>query len=588
MLKRVVLWGVLALLAAGCQRSEEIPPERVVLITIDTLRADRVGCYGSQHTRTPEIDTLAAQGVRFDAAISPAPLTLPAHASLMTALDPPRHGVRHNSIHRLGAGPATLAEQLRGAGFATAAFVGALVLDARFGLARGFDVYDDRMERRSSATVGYAERRGDSVVDAALHWLGSAPERFFLWVHLYDPHTRYDPPPGFAAAYPTDPYAGEIAFADAQFGRLLAGIRSRWGASGLLVALTSDHGESLFEHGEPTHSYTVYDATQRVPLLLAGAGLPEGAVYESQVRLVDVAPTLLSAAGADPIPDADGRDLAPLVRGHERDDRTAYVETLATHFDFGWSPLLGIRTGRYKYVRAPRAELYDLLEDPEETNNLASEQPERVTRLEAALAHRLERSRPSEIVEIDPADRARLRSLGYVVPTGGAVLADAAGDGPDPKDEIALLGRMLRAETLMNRGRAAEALDELRTAQSPGPALAALRAAIAYNAGEAELAAREARRVLDAEPGRLDMRIVLARALEAGDDAAAARAVFESVVALDSEHVMAWQGIARTAGRLGDTRSAEAARAKTRDLHVSPSGDTGHRGPTPGTAAPHP
>lgn len=222
-LQRTALWGVLVLLASGCQRSGAILPDRVVLVTIDTLRADRVGCYGSEGTRTLEIDTLAAGGVRFAAAISPAPLTLPAHASLLTALEPPRHGVRHNSIHRLGARPATLAEQLRAAGFETAAFVGALVLDSRFGLARGFEVYDDRMERRSAATVGYAERRGDHVVDAALRWLETAPDRFFLWLHLYDPHTRYDPPPGFAVAYPGDPYAGEIAFADAQVGRLLGG-----------------------------------------------------------------------------------------------------------------------------------------------------------------------------------------------------------------------------------------------------------------------------------------------------------------------------------------------------------------------------
>jgi arylsulfatase A-like enzyme len=583
-----VRWGVLVLLATGCQRSEGILPDRVVLVTIDTLRADRVGCYGSERTRTPEIDTLAAGGVRFAAAISPAPLTLPAHASLLTALEPPRHGVRHNSIHRLGAGPATLAEQLRAAGFETAAFVGALVLDSRFGLARGFDVYDDRMERRSAATVGYAERRGDRVVDAALRWLETAPDRFFLWLHLYDPHTRYDPPPGFAVAYPGDPYAGEIAFADAQVGRLLGGIRSRWGSSGLLVALTSDHGESLFEHGEPTHSYTLYEATQRVPLVLAGAGLPEGVVFESPVGLVDVAPTLLAASGAAPIPDADGRDLGPLVRGNEREERFAYMETLATRFDFGWSPLFGIRTRRYKYVRAPRAELYDLLEDPAETINLASGQPERVARLEAFLARRLERSRPSEPIELLPADRARLRSLGYVVPTAGIEPVRAAADGPDPKDEIGLLGRMLRAEELMDRGRAAEALAVLRGAQSPGPALAALRAAIAYNAGDPELAAREARRVLDVEPGRVDVRIVLARALEAVGDAATARAVFDSVVALDPEHVLAWQGVARTAEQLGDESGAEAARARTRDLLASEPRDALRSGSASGTAEPRP
>ena len=217
-----LVFGLFVVLLAiqGCHRGAELPPDRVVLVTIDTLRADHVGSYGAAHAHTPHLDTIAAEGVRFDVAISPAPLTLPSHASLMTALDPPDHGVRHNAIHRLGDGIPTLAEHLRAAGYATAAFVGALVLDGRFGLARGFDVYDDAMAGRVSARVGFAERPADRVVDAALAWLDGAPDRFFLWVHFYDPHATYKPPPGFASAFASRPYAGEIAFADAQLGRL--------------------------------------------------------------------------------------------------------------------------------------------------------------------------------------------------------------------------------------------------------------------------------------------------------------------------------------------------------------------------------
>lgn len=300
----------------GCGATRREVTERVVLVTIDTLRADRLGCYGAEGAHTPNVDTLAASGVRFETAISRVPLTLPAHASLMTALDPPQHGVRHNSIHRLADDLPTLAESLRGSGFATAAFVGALVLDRRFGLARGFDVYDDDVGRMSSPTVGYAERIASEVVDAALGWLDSAPPRFFLWVHFYDPHLLYAPPPGFAAAFASDRYAGEIAFVDHELGRLLAGIEARFGPAGRLVVVTSDHGESLGEHGERTHAYGVYDATQRVPLILSGAGWPKGQVVETPVRLVDVAPTLLAAVGARP--PARGRGSGPRPAGRRK------------------------------------------------------------------------------------------------------------------------------------------------------------------------------------------------------------------------------------------------------------------------------
>jgi arylsulfatase A-like enzyme len=333
------IWAALALVALACGR----PPERVVLISIDTLRADHVGAYGASRAHTPTLDELAARGVRFEHAFSPAPITLPAHASLLTGLEPPQHGVRGNGAFRLPEEALTLAEALRAAGFATAAFVGAFVLDRQYGLAQGFDAYDDRMtSRRAAGATGFAERRADAVVDAALAWLATAPERFFLFVHLYDPHANYDPPPGFRAAFPRHPYAGEIAFADAQLARLLAGIRERWPDDRTLVVATSDHGESLGEHGEATHAYTLYDATQRVPLLLAGPGLPRGAVASPVVRLVDVTPTILALAGLDAPPGSPGRDLRGALSGSEHEPRAAYMETLATQLDFGWSPLRAV------------------------------------------------------------------------------------------------------------------------------------------------------------------------------------------------------------------------------------------------------
>ena len=247
---------------------------------------------------------------------------------------------------RLPADVPTLAEQLRAAGFATAAFVGSLALDRRFGLDRGFGHYGDRMSARRSHKAPVAERSASEVVDAALAWLETAPDRFFLWVHLYDPHRDYDPPKAFLDVFPADAYAGEIAFADAEAGRLIDALRARWGRADTLVAMTSDHGESLGEHGESAHGYGIYDATQRIPLVISAPGLPPGLVVNAPVRLVDVAPTILALAAARALPDTSGRDLRPVWEGVEPTGRVAYLETLATRHDLGWSPLFGVPRGR--------------------------------------------------------------------------------------------------------------------------------------------------------------------------------------------------------------------------------------------------
>ncbi len=510
------VWGFALVLLLGCASEPAAGPERIVLITVDTLRADHLGCYGAASAHTPHLDTLAARGVRFEAALSPAPLTLPAHASLMTGVDPPQHGVRHNSIHRLGSQLPTLAEGLRGAGYATAAFVGALVLDARFGLDRGFDIYDDQTSGRVSGSTGYAERRADAVVDAALAWLDSAPDRFFLWVHFYDAHAAYAPPPGFASAFPGEPYAGEIAFVDAEIGRLLSAIDTRFGSRGLLVVATADHGESLGEHGEPAHSHTLYEATQRIPLLLAGAGLPAGHVAPGPASLIDIAPTLLAWVGAPPLPTARGSDLRIVMRGAQLAERPIYMETLATQFDFGWSPLLALRVGRFKFVRAPRPELYDLISDPDETRNLAGEQPERLARMDAQLDAWSQATLASTSASVPAGDRARLRSLGYVVPEDvSPEISWGRVGGPDPKDRIGLLDELAHAQEEIQTGRPAEALARLDALTEGGAHVVLLRAAAALASGDARRAEREAQAVLDAEPARTDARILVARALDA-------------------------------------------------------------------------
>ena len=542
-----------------------------MLVTIDTLRADRLGCYGAERAHTPTVDTLAASGVRFETAISPAPLTLPAHASLMTGLDPPQHGVRHNSIHRLPDGLPTLAESMRAAGFRTAAFVGAVVLDRRFGLARGFDAYDDEGHRWSSPTVGYSERTADAVVDAALAWLASAPPRFFLWVHFYDPHARYAPPPGFAAAFASDRYAGEIAFVDRELGRLLDGIDARFGRSGRLVVLASDHGESLGEHGEQTHAYGIYDATQHIPLILSGVGLPAGRVVTAPVRLIDVAPTLLAAVGAPPLPGAAGRDLAPLIAAPGTDvaaeGEPAYLETMATQLDYGWSPLLGLRTRAFKYVRAPRPELYDLAADPDELHDLAAARPEMVERFDALLEQRLGRAAAGSVgVELSESERASLRSLGYVVPEGGDGGRLERRAGPDPKDEIALLRRVAEAEGLAETGHLAEGLALLDELDDPPPHVRILRASLRQNAGQSARAVEDARRAVAVEPRRVDARLILAVALEAEGEVAEARSAFEAALRFEPRSLQAWRGLMRTADRMGDDAAAERARLRVEAL----------------------
>ncbi len=543
----------------GCTAGPAAGPPRIVLITVDTLRADHLGCYGSATAHTPNIDTLAARGVRFETALSPAPLTLPAHASLMTGVDPPQHGVRHNSIHRLGPELPTLAEGLRGAGYATAAFVGALVLDSRFGLGRGFDVYDDRTSGRVSGATGYAERPADAVVSGALAWLETAPERYFLWLHFYDAHADYAAPPGFASAFASDPYAGEIAFVDAEVGRLLAAIDAGPGSEAALAIVTADHGESLGEHGEPTHSHTVYEATQRIPLILAGAGLPAGRVAPGPASLIDIAPTLLAWVGAAPLPLARGRDLRVVMRAAELAQRPIYMETLATQFDFGWSPLLALRAGRFKLVRAPRPELYDVFEDPGETRNLALEQPERLARLDAQLdawdAGRVASTRANVPAE----ERARLRELGYVVPENVAAgVSWGRVGGPDPKDRIGLLEQLSLAQAEIQGGRADEALARLDALVEDGTHVALQRAAAALVAGDSERAEREARRVLAAEPARTDARILLARSLSAQGQADAAD---RALAGLPSEVAPApWVALRAARAELADGDAAAAAR----------------------------
>jgi arylsulfatase A-like enzyme/Tfp pilus assembly protein PilF len=553
-------------------------PERVLLITIDTLRADYVGCYGSKLARTPTLDRIATEGVRFETAIAPTPITLPSHASIMTGLEPPLHGAHMNGKFRLEDDIPTLSERFRAARFATAAFVAAVVLDRRYGLARGFDVYDDQMGFRRSVQAP-SERTADRVVDAALEWLKEAPERFFVWVHLYDPHGAYNPPRGFrpklkepipdpeeigvlaaAAAFVPPMYAGEIYFSDTEIGRLLRSVRRRFGGDATLIVVTSDHGESLGEHGELSHSLTLYDATQRVPLLMAGPGVPAGRVVSAPVRLVDVAPTILGLAGLAPLEGSSGVDLGPWMRGERDDSLVAYVETLTTHLNWGWSPVIGVRTDRYKYLRTVRPELYDLAEDPGELRNIAADRASVVEGLEVALETRLEGARPVRPNTVPPPEEIELlESLGYVV--GSPELEDRPlgwVGGPDPKDRIDAVVRLTEARMHLRAGRPGLALELLEPEPEAGGWVAHVRSESALALGDAEEAEAQARQLVAAQPGLAEGFVALGKALEAQGRVEEARAAFREGQRVDPTEPDSIEGLGRLAEAEGDIEAAEA------------------------------
>lgn len=433
--------------------------DHVVLITIDTLRADRVGAYGYARAATPAIDSLAAAGARFDHAFAAAPITLTSHATLLTGRYPQGHGARHNGM-RVSERVPTLAERFRAAGFATGAFVAAFPLDRRFGLARGFDTYSDTMPR-DAAGRQLNERPARAIVDEAIAWLNQS-NRLFLWVHLFEPHAPYGDPADAALAglSSSDRYDREIAEADAQIARLLAALGDRR-AHALIVA-TSDHGEAFGEHGEIGHSMFVYDTTLRVPLVMSGPGVQAGQVVAEDVGLVDVASTLAARAGLGAF-DGDGRDL---LGPHQAAGAGLpyYAESFAPLFDFGWSPLTALRLGDLKYIDAPRAELYDVRQDPREQSNRLESLAADASRLEGRL-RAMRGADPAAGGAPDP--DGRLAALGYVS-RSPSDRAAANGVRPDPKDKIAIAAAIARITSGEAQGAALEDALVAVLAEDPG------------------------------------------------------------------------------------------------------------------------
>ena len=402
----ILALGAALVLATSCRAGREsaapATPPNIVLITIDTLRADRIG-----RGFTPAIDGLAATGVRFDNARTSVPLTLPSHVSIMTGQLPVAHGVRDNGVvFAPQASAPTLARRLRDAGYRTGAFVGAYVLDRRFGLADGFDTYDDRVRRQPGEGARLeAERPGGEVVDAAVAWLNQTTSRFFLWVHLYDPHAPYEPPAGYPEKAGGNAYDGEVAYADAQVARLVELLRARGVLASTVIVVTGDHGEGLGDHGEHAHGMLAYDSTLKVPLVVSGAAVPTR-VVTAPVSLADLAPTLSRVAGLTTAgPSADL--LAPTLA-----ERDVYAETLYPRAA-GWHALSVLAGERWKLIQSSETELYDLSSDPGEQRNVAAAHAGVVQGMTARLTA-LQAVSPAPTAAVTAEASERLRALGYV------------------------------------------------------------------------------------------------------------------------------------------------------------------------------
>lgn len=464
-------------------------PQNVVLITIDTLRPDHLGCYGYKSIQTPNLDALAARGARFAQAVTPVPLTLPSHASILTGTYPPVHGVRDMGGFALRESRPTLATLLGQAGFRTAAFVGSAALDHRYGLNRGFETYDDQMPASAEAAwIALPELRAGAVVDRAIAWLAARPAgRFFIWVHFFDPHAPYDPPSPYRSQYAGRLYDGEIAYTDAQLGRLLGRLRELDLEKKTLFVALGDHGESLGEHGESTHGILLYDATVRIPLILAGPGVPAGKVIEPQVRSIDVVPTILAGLGLRPGEGLQGVSLWPLLDssgGLPSESRFTYLESIYPRTHMGWSEMRGLRAGEWKYIQAPQEELYDLRRDPSEKANSLRVSPATAERYKKLLAVILVGNGGAEVTRSEPVSREaqqELASLGYMsAGMGQPIKLDFS--GPDPKTRVRLLPGFESAITLMSRrnyARAARDLERLVATDSGNP-LFRLRLGICY------------------------------------------------------------------------------------------------------------
>ncbi|HEX8170676.1 MAG TPA: sulfatase-like hydrolase/transferase [Thermoanaerobaculia bacterium] len=511
------------LLLSSCHRAE---PRHfnVLLITLDTFRADRLGAL------TPNLSALAADGVRFENAQSAVPLTLPSHATILSGVLPLHHGLRNNGAGAFPADRATLATMLADNGYRTAAFVGAFVLDHRFGLNRGFSLYDDEIPRDPDLGDHLeAERRGDATVDRAIEWLGRDDARpFFAWVHLYDAHAPYAAPEPWRSRYASAPYEGEIAFVDQQVQRLVAALGER--RRDTIIVIAGDHGEALGEHGELTHGLLLYEPTLRVPLIVSAPGALEPQVVKTPVSLADIAPTLVSLLGLKNAPQFDGRDLAPaLEKRGEPAAADLYAETEYATI-FGWSGLASLRRGDHKLILAPSPELYDLSRDAREVRNVYADERRVMRALSDALnALRASAQTKTATTAPDAETMAKLASLGYI----GGTPPNRSGPRPDPKAMVPLFRKFeesVWATTAKRYDEAASTLEQLVRADPENPVFRSTLAKVERQRGHPERAIALYREAVLYAPDDPQAWYSLAAAFqEAGDLKRASEAVTEAL-----------------------------------------------------------
>ena len=499
------------------------PSRNILFVTIDTLRAAALGAYGGR-APTPNLDQLAAHGARFDFAHAHAVVTLVSHASMLTGRYPYEHGIRDNTGYRLSPKQPTAATMLKSHGFATGAFIGGYPLDHQFGLGVGFDVYDDRFTSASGPEANDRERPADAVVKSALGWIGQQPAKWFAWVHVYDPHAPYKPPAQWAAKFPSDPYLGEVSWTDSALGPLFAAMQSQ--PRPTLVVVTGDHGESLGEHGELTHSLFAYEATLHVPLIVATLNPGErepatkGVTIDSPVRHVDLLSTLLDAAGLPPDPTLPGVSLRDAIANGRAQARPSYFEAMSATVTRGWAPLRGVLVGREKYIDLPIPELYDLKADPKEATNVVNQQMDRARVMYETL--RLFNVAPPARAQQESADTLeRLRSLGYIG-GGTASVKEKYTDADDPKRLVDLEQMLTRADEALRAGRVDEAIDLYKAVigRRPDTEDAYRKLALVYwRAGNAKDAIATLESALRAGVTQSEVRIKLAQYLaESGQE----------------------------------------------------------------------
>lgn len=554
----------LAALALGCAPDR---PRHVLLVTLDTTRADHLGAYGYPLARTPAFDRLASEGVLALDATASAPVTMPSHASIHTGLYPPAHGVRDNGTFTLSSSANTLAERLGDAGWATAAFVSAIVLDSRYGLDQGFSVYDDNLAAEDAPKLFMIrDRPARRTAPRAVEWLRAqrsrAPDQpVFLWVHFFDAHHPWQAPTADRIASPT-PYDAEIAAADSGLATLLATLDELGMASDTLVIVTADHGESLGEHGEKTHAIFVYDATIRVPLVLRAPGLlPAGQHYEAPLRHIDLFPTILAATGLPASPGVQGVDVLAALQGRASPPRLSqYAESLVPELGFGMAPLLSLRQDGWKWIRAPRPELYDLRADPGELHDLATTEPRRGSQLDGELEAVLDASAAVALaVETTAADAETveaLRALGYL----GAPATRGAMAGLDPKDGLRYHEALEDARHAAQAGHWKETillLEELLAALPTNVAGRNILALAYTRTGNLEAARDHYRRSVEDFPDQPRVLTALAGLELHRGDLQAAKALNERALVLAPATVEAMANLGLLAALEGDDATAQ-------------------------------